>query len=131
MKTFNLTDKQRNMLLEMCKALFSEYKHISFDTQFLDIGSPLGPTINEFRVSNHVFFSKTSVPHDDGVFIHWYLLCMTDLVRKIGNSGKLPEHNIIHGYDASNLLADMIFKQEWIKNYHPVDYLYNKFKELK
>ena len=130
MKPFLLTESHQKKLLEMCNRLFPKYIYISFDEQDLDIGSPYGYEINQFRKSNNIFISKTEVPHDDGIFIHWYEFCMTYLVREIANSGKLFVHSKFPGYDSTDMLSEMIFSQEWIRGYHPIDFLYKYFKEL-
>ena len=129
MNTCTLTEKQQDMLLEMCRALFPEYKHISFDNQDLDIGSPYGYEINQFRKSNHVFFSQTEVPHDDGIFIHWFELCMTHLSELV--LGKQIPRDIQTNYKTFAFNCFMYIKKSTKYYIHPVDYLYEQFKKLK
>jgi hypothetical protein len=121
MKPIEITKQQKDKLLEMCKALFSEYKYIQWDNQDLDIGSPLGyEKVNQFRISNHIFISKTKdAPHDDGIFIHWFEFCFNVLLNKIN----YPSNQI----NNSKLITD----NDLINANHPIDYLYNEFKKLK
>lgn len=121
MKSIELTEEHKSKLLEMCKELFPEYKFISFKDE-----SHLGAYEFEF---NNICLSKKSLDlFDIELNVHWFEFCMTHLARKIGNSSRLFDNPV---EDAGDMLADMVFKQEWFNKYHPVNYLYEQFKRLK
>lgn len=62
------------------------------------------------------------------ITIHWYELCMTSLCRAIGNADRTNKSEY---YDETDMRSDMVREQEWIKTYHPVDFLYNQSKKIK
>lgn len=125
MQSLTLTTEHISKLLEMCKTLFLEIKHWSFDTQSLDIGSYI-EEVNERRISNHLFLSKfDESPYDDGIFIHWYEFCVTHLATKLYNSLK---YNTV----GSNNHTTIVTYRGYIcqEANHPIDFLYEEFKKL-
>lgn len=113
MKSIELTEEHRSKLLEMCNSLFPEYK-----IQFSTILSTW-KHINELEV-------LTVIHKNNWKSIHWFEFCMTHLARSIGNSGKIFNDPVS---DSTELLSSMIMKQEWSNKYHPVDYLYELWKQ--
>ena len=103
MDSLELSKEQRSHLLEMCRILFPEY--------------------------NEIIFGMKNYPHTDYVWmydqsgcffeIHWFELCCTHLFMKIL---VLP-----NGYES---IEDYISMNSRFISGHPVDYLYEKFKEL-
>lgn len=127
MTSIQLTEQHKSKLLEMCKSLFPEIKHWFFDEQMLDIGSYIAG-VNENRVSNHLFLSKMEkAPFDDGIFIHWFEFCTIFIMEKLSRDGGGKEFSdyisicFRYTFPSWDLIHPII---------HPVDYLYDKFKEL-
>ncbi len=69
MKPLQLTNEHKEKLLEMCKALFPEYKHFGFENDYSDEG------MMEYHNND---WNKMKL-------IHWYEFCHTQLVDKIFN----------------------------------------------
>jgi len=116
MTPITITEEQKDELLEMLKKLFPEYKRVSWDDQDLDIGSYYGWEVNQFRKSNHIFLSKMeNAPFDDGIFVHWYEFSLRYLLPKFTDS--LGDY------------YDVVTGENFVG--HPIDYLYDCFKEKK
>jgi len=117
MKTIKLTEEHEYMLLEMCKKIFPEdYRWFLEEGTFIE-GHIIG---NDPRVY------EGEIPE---INIHWLEFCLTHLSHKIiFNPQKTPSScNNIHSDLVKNLMK--VFYEE--KNgVHPVDYLYQQFKEL-
>jgi hypothetical protein len=113
MKPLELTPEHKTKLLEMCEALFPEQSPFQ-------IGIP-GELRKGWGYSKHFIFGKSDVFADDGVFCHWFELCMTHLATSIYNKG---------GY-YRNYVTITLFRGTIVQDAdHPIDYLYNEFKKL-
>lgn len=91
----------------MCKALFTEYND---GCKFYELSITL--IINQ----THIIFYHNGVKASEP--IHWFELCMTKVLAKLSKD----DNN-----ELGRMLHDIYVKQ--FK--HPVDYLYEKFKEIK
>lgn len=107
MKRIELTGDHRIKLIEMCAALFPEYKSI------------------EIHGSN-VYFDVTE-------HINWFEFCYGELLSKIFNSGRHPDEYYKEdpAFDDTNGRFEFGQRFTWSNNFHPVDYLYQEFKKLK
>lgn len=124
MKPLELTEDQKNKLLEMCKVLFPEMFTLTIQNNGYLNYSEIGKTID----------------YDDK--IHWFEFCMGTLAAKIDNLyfthnkekleskddniritawDRRPYHDLWSGFNFGALKPKG----------HPVDYLYKQFKELK
>jgi hypothetical protein len=117
MKALELTEEHKVKLLEMCKRLFPEHNYLEIRDSTEDFNYPFEHVCIEIDRSI-----------DDLKIIHWFEFCHTYLARKIFNSGEVFDDPVS---DSSDGLANMMFEQEWINSYHPVDHLYEQFKKLK
>ena len=101
-KPLDISKEQVNMLLEMCKALFSEYYYI------------------EFCDGNIMFIHKDNqykeYPEDYMIEIHWFELCLNQLGNKITK---------LIGYKN---IKDYISMNDYFILVSPIEYLYEKFK---
>lgn len=108
MKPIQITQEQKDKLLEMCKTLFPEY-NFWFTSENGN---------SDTRVTNFISL-------DFNTHIHWFeFCCNTELIEKVLNDGSMSDHLT---NDASYYLEQCI----GFKNEHPIDYLYEHFKELK
>ncbi len=108
MNTIELSCRQSERLLEMCKYLFPEYKEINVylvDTEF--------PEDNNIQTIN--FWDGINY----GKSIHWFEFCITKLYNE---------------FKRKAIDIDLYFFTlnpehcQWPKEYnHPIDYLYFKF----
>ena len=110
MKAIEINEKQKEMLLEMCKALYPELTDLV-----------IRDSMEDFCLS----FEHICIEYgrDDKNFkiIHWFEFCMTSLTNKLAISD-LENYNL-----PLETYMDCIVNK-W---HHPVDYLYKQFKELK
>lgn len=116
MKQLELTEKQKDQLLEMCKTLFPEYI-FSFDNTYDD---------------NNILDYARKNKLQDVNFIHWFEFCITHLVNVIWN--KIPKYGPNHIYKDLGIKPHVHLKEYLIINClksHPVDYLYEQFLKLK
>ena len=103
MKPIELSDLQKSKLLEMCNDLFSQYYNIGF----------YSVQSNTLQVSE----TKNSL-----VFIHWFEFCITILANKI--------YDLQYSLEVQDdMLGGDYYEMIW--NNHPVDFLYEQFKQLK
>jgi hypothetical protein len=110
MKAIEINEKQKEMLLEMCRALFPEYENPQFSVRNYSICCGWS--------NNYLIFDI----FDEGTpIIHWFEFCMTSLTNKLAISD-LENYNL-----PLETYMDCIVNK-W---HHPVDYLYKQFKELK
>jgi len=130
MKPIELTEKQKDQLLEMCKVLFPEY---SFSWEYEMYGRALKQEFNDVLA---IYPDKGW-----GTNIHWFEFIMGTLASKIDdlycicNKEKLeskddniritawdrrPYHDLWSGFNFGALKPGG----------HPVDYLYKEFKKL-
>lgn len=132
MKSIQLTQEQRDNLLEMCIALFPTYHHIKWGTKF-DADEVWG-------------YDSEDKPFE----IHWFEFCMTHLSTAIFNKLYNFDHmmtadleqevstdwdnNLIGAvsFHASNptRIVD-VYPDGKIVAWHPVEYLYEQFKKIK
>ena len=104
MKNIELSEKQKENLLEMCKVLFPEYV--------------IYPADNDGFIEGEQWVGDQNMGEDRPVNefnIHWFEFCMTHLYSKI----------IKGDYATQYQTSGMIFYK------HPIDYLYEEFKKLK
>jgi len=115
MQTLQLTAKQKDKLLEMCKILFPEYKSIEVDLEpTCDLCSG-----NTIRMSLH---ENMREHWNDWVIIHFYEL-MWIILNKICETYKFTPIQI---NKAAHLFGMVCFNR--LESQHPVDYLYEIFK---
>lgn len=123
MKSLEISEEQKEHLLEMCKALFPEYKgDISFN---LEDESDKTSDYNGFLIGFLDEFADYK-PNCD-LYIHWFEFCTKELLSKISftcRSEMLGEEEFIQNYN-KGLFAIFLEQQ------HPIDYLYSQFKKLK
>ena len=115
MNPIELSCRQSERLLEMCKELFPEYKEIYWNSGKGSNGS-----------SEHLGFGtpEKDNPHfTEFIYIHWFEFCITKLYNE---------------FKRRAIDVDLYFFTlnpehcQWPKEYnHPIDYLYFKFKQLK
>lgn len=116
MQSIQLTQKHKDKLIEMCKALFPEYNNIYFRID--SKSSCIYP--KEISIDNNILrigsFGKLDLS------IHWFEFCMMELAPKI-----MPPF-----IDCEEFYSGLLGLDE-VDSYqkHPVDYLYEQFKELK
>ena len=121
MKAIEINEKQKEMLLEMCKALFPEYKNVCF---YID-----GDGNNDYDI----IIIKDKIPY---ILIHWFEFCLTNLAEKIiatfniNEDGDKIYKRTLNDDLSKFYLESLNFSRGFIKT-HPVDYLYKQFKELK
>ena len=112
MKNIELTEEHKSKLLEMCKILFPEIKSIVLQEN-------LG-----------------TLTFDQLQQIHWFEFCMTHLFYALYENWRREDINCVTDFhlDIHNYyLNDFVDNKEIHKNYekyHPINYLYNKFKKL-
>ena len=103
MKNIEISEKQKEMLLEMCKELFPKYV--------------IYPADNDGFIEGEQWVGDQHMGEDRPVNefnIHWFEFCMTHLSTKI----------FIHDESLNEFLLTFNV------NKHPVDYLYEVFKKL-
>lgn len=108
MEPLELTQKQKDRLLKMCKELFPE----------LDI----------FDIKSGMLLG-TCGQSTDGISIHWFEFCMTRLVNKIfypDGNGKRNTRKEVE-YFFFQTFVDAVEGATSGYN-HPIDFLYEKFK---
>ena len=117
MKAIELTEEQKEKLLEMCKSLFPEYEGIWFHS------------LHSTSLTGYLKTNKTQYCDFE---IHWFEFCMTHLINSL--AWKCIKTDILADCEyedarlkyLSELAEDRVTGQ-----YHPIDYLYEEFKKLK
>ena len=134
MKNIEISGKQKEMLLEMCKELFPEYTIYSAD--------------NDGFIEGEQWVGDQNMGEDRPVNefnIHWFEFCMTHLIRKIDTlySEKIlnPLEDKARKEGYPNNWLEIWNDRPWLKLWsltnsgdykkHPIDYLYEEFKKLK
>jgi len=114
MENIELTKEHKTKLLEMCKKLFPKdtiYKFDNYD--------------NIVFLINHIitkYNDKLSGERwDKKLYIHWFEFCMTHLFTKL----------IVNKYGYESISDAMSNGYYVIYSVNPIDYLYEKFKNLK
>ena len=112
MYAIKLKKTHKAKLLEMCKALFPEYKYcvIPLDTLIFN------KTVT-FRSEQWI-----DLPKDEIVSIHWFEFCMIHLATVLYNKLDNPSRGFTILYYRGMILQEAN---------HPIDYLYEEFKKLK
>ena len=116
MKNIELTEYHKSKLLEMCKKLFPEYCWK-----------------NSFEFGDNILVYCTSEGCES---INWFEFCMTHLFYALYENWRREDINCVTDFhlDIHNYyLNDFVDNKEIHKNYekyHPINYLYNKFKKL-
>lgn len=119
MKSIELTKDHRSKLLEMCKELFPELNlEIYYDD---DIADNWEEAIENNSCGNdaQVGYLISNWHKPNAKIIHWFEFCMTYLKDKI--LGVLKYHK------TEEFLMRILFQCEAP---HPIDYLYQQFKQL-
>lgn len=127
MKNIELTEDHKSKLLEMCKVLFPEYPDLQFGVKEKHNWS-----------KEYLVFELTG----NEPIIHWFEFCMTHLIVKLSKeftkqglskadytnnqypnwfSEKVSYH--LNPFRNEEFEEDIIF-------IHPIDYLYEEFKNL-
>lgn len=127
MKPIELTEDQKNRLLEMCKALFPEYHKWCFYHPISKANM-----IVAFKKDN-----DSDLYDNCDIFIHWFEFCMTHLAEKIFNPKDRNTAIIKNNFEAfymemnaySWFIQDPGVRESFAD--HPVDYIYKEFKKLK
>lgn len=138
MKPLELTDKQRDKLLEMCNVLFPNRKWIFWYSENDDSSYPQGVMIG--HVNAYVLGSKKD--HYPSLEMHWFEFVATKLFMAVFPDepsqmwGKPAiRSNSRKHYEIFALwLAGFpknYFEKINLETYHPVDYLYKHFKKIK
>lgn len=114
MKSIELTEEQKNKLLEMCKALFPDYVNIQI-----------------------VYTNLLQFSGENNFVIHWFEFCMTHLSTAIFNKKYNFDHMMTADLEQevscewdSELMDRVSFhvaNPTRTDNWHPVDYLYSEF----
>ena len=118
MSPIELTDLHKSRLLEMCRVLFPEYNRIEISDYQIDVDR------NHYNpIFIDIYKGVLTVPFDI-YSTHWFEFCMTKLWIKINSllSHKTPEE-LMSMYNA---FWDILNEE-----LHPVNYLYEQFKQLK
>ena len=104
MKNIELSEKQKDNLLEMCNKLFPETYSKSWDIENL--------------------FDYEPIDDENFECFHWFEFCMTHLQNQIlTKASELGKSDDLE-YDFFSILTD-----SWYQS-HPVDFLYEEFKKL-
>jgi hypothetical protein len=112
MKAIEINKKQKDMLLEMCKVLFSEYFYWKISKKQF---------IKSYIIGNDTEIYKGQTP---SLNIHWFEFCMTYLSIAISKIKNYPA-DLIDRNEFAKSIIDEMYSQ------HPVDYLYEEFLKLK
>jgi len=112
MTSIELTEEHKSKILEMCNKLFPEYNKIEIDIE-----------ANYDGTQDYLQFTK--INPSDTIFIHWFEFCMITLQQKLC---KLLDKPV----DLWNIeLIGKLFFYTNSNGIHPIDYLYEEFKNLK
>lgn len=124
MKSIQLTEEQKEKLLEMCKELFPEYNNIKIKCTLKGKKITVSKRIYFDGSGNMMGFPKKEMadvdPYITYDWIHWFEFCMTHLQDKLKGLG---------GFE-NDFDCDVNLMSCWYES-HPVDYLYSEFKKLK
>ena len=109
MKNIEINNKQKENLLEMCKALFPDYFYWELDHHI---------------ITAHIKGNDDEIYEDEpyDIAIHWFELCLIHLAPKILDNSC--------GDNETSELGYFGYGPD-INEDHPVDYLYEEFKKLK
>lgn len=137
MRNLKLDPSHRTKLLEMAKALFSEYNSVSVQSYYKGKYTTFTEGI-EFK-TDKISFPYKAMGNIDPFIAHkymdWFEFCMTELAEKIYNPNPLKvcralEQKICNFYWSMNLYwSNPRSTNPNVK--HPIDYLYDEFKKLK
>jgi hypothetical protein len=133
MKILQLTQEQEAKLLEMAKKLFPKYKGIYLRHYYSQSDYNFMPESPDKKLSNDCvcldfLIEKIHRGNDfeedgKGYSIHWFEFCFTYLIDKI-----------IYLLDTQTNGTGLVVSEELEHllntKTHPVDYLYNQYKEL-
>ena len=131
MESIKLTKKQKNKLLEMCKAFFPELQKKAYNKSLLfykDKDYACGFYItgnNNIGCSYPICEDDDSFHHHLFEHISWFEFCMTHLFKKIFGDKDLNKYSK-GPIDTTDYECNII---DMFEN-HPVDYLYDEFKKL-
>ncbi len=122
MKSIEINEKQKEMLLEMCKILFPE-PEFSFWWEYEMYGRGLKQEFNDVLCVSETLNPPINVGTEEKPYfrtnnyfnIHWFEFCMTHLARKL---------LVMYDFTIYQTTGNFMYK-------HPIDFLYDKFKKLK
>lgn len=115
MEAIKLTEEQKSKLLEMCIKLFDDNQ---FYTEFRFMPELKVGFLNKETI-NTDFIQWINQTNSKSISIHWFEFCIEYLSKKVFTIN----NQIMSGYDY--FINNMRYTKK-----HPVDYLYEKFKEL-
>lgn len=104
MNSLELSEGQKNKLLQMCDDLFPEYKHIEFD------------------VADEYLFD------DSELSIHWFEACIVHLPKRIAESFSTVYPKEKHAFIVDMMMKKMLDYSSADKM-HPVDYLFEMYEK--
>ena len=119
MEAIQLTSEQKNKILEMCKVLFSEY-HPTWEK-----GN--GDGWAEDFISSYKIGDRTQQS------IHWFEFCVKNILNQIAFMSTTSDILTDAQYEQKRMemINDIFQDRVEVSLWHPVDYLYSQFKQLK
>lgn len=131
MKSIELTEEHKSKILEMCKALFPNDE---FSWEYEMYGRGLKEEFNDVLCVFHKLDEPIKHIHNDKEYIqteidfniHWFEFCTTHLFEKI--FVKPSGYESIDDY--ISMTGSFLLMNSSSVSFHPVDYLYAKFKTL-
>lgn len=138
MKPLDLTEEQKDKILEMCKVLFPKDE---FSWEYEMYGRELKQDFNDVLCVQHTL-EKPKKGWDNELTkykffnIHWFEFCMTHLAEKIIATYVVTKNNLkiykrtLNDDLSKFYLESLLFSRGSVKT-HPVDYLYEEFKKLR
>ena len=124
MKIQTINKIQQRKLLKLCKKFFPDYKHVDIFEHQMDVGGPAVNDVPNTLWQWWLYLSNMNVPHDDGIWLHWYQLCLTELPKRIYNNINFPSVSL---FDLSIYNGESL-AQKTVDAKHPVDFLWDFVK---
>ena len=144
MSSIELTSEHKSKLLEMCEALFPEYT--IYEVQK---ANHFGRIVNTVQGNKWEYNGDDDEPIDE-FFIHWFEFCMRYLTSKLDLLYFEKIMNPLDPFHVSNKNKNLEYPENWKELWenrpfekfnkicngseykkHPIDYLYEQFKQLK
>ena len=119
MKSIKLIDSQKSKLLKMCKVLFPKYTFEFAKSNTTDSFKLLF----SYNTEEYLTFHESEEPYNG--IIHWFEFC-----TKIGYEIFSKKENWYNSEEFKTFMRIMCM-QDKTKLSHPIDYLYEQFKQLK
>ena len=158
MNPIELTAEHKSKLVEMCSIVFSEMQNIAKENtikwcsenhEYIDdceygfrLSGERSPRLYCSYPIDYDFHVHL-LPNDENPGIHWFEFCMTHLVVRL--SGQFGEQGLSKSDYTKNQYPNWFSEkialhlnpfrnekfEEDVKFIHPIDYLYEQFKQLK